>query len=393
MQAFPNVHCQAQPRCKVKTASRIYFVLNGHWLTYFYGGADMASEHNQARKKKYRPGERVRYGWKTELSDIIVENNRRNAGGDRNVGTRTRHARIETLYQGFGELRQLGYKIENPRNFKELHMRALVAHWESKGLAPATIQNRISVFRIFAEWIGKNNMIKKSELYCSAPEVVKRSQVAQEDKSWSAKDIDIPKLLLEIEAYSKHAAAQLLMIHAFGLRRNEALCFKPNLNWTIENGVNLIRVRDGPKGGRERVLIVETPQQEAALLYAKQVAGKQKKSAIGYPDLTLKQAEQRYNYIMRKFGLTKAELRVTGHGLRHQFANNRYEQLSGLHSPVRGGEKPSGEDIEADIHARYRVSEELGHSRLSVTAAYYGSHQKGKKPKAGDTHSQQDEAL
>lgn len=335
----------------------------------------MASEHNVPRKKNL-PGERFRYIWKAELNGIIQEFNHLTKKGDRKASTRTRNARSDALFQGFGELRQLGYKIENPRNFKELHMRALVAHWESKGLAPATIQNRISFFRIFAEWIGKGNMIKDSEIYCSSPEVVKRMQVAQEDKSWSAKDIDMPKLLLEIEGYSKHAAAQLLMIHAFGLRRNEALCFKPNLHWTIENGISQIRVRDGTKGGRERLMVVATPQQEAVLLYAKQVAGKQKNASICYPYITLKQAEQRYNYIMRKFGLTKAELGVTGHGLRHQYANNRYEQLSGMQSPVRGGEKPSGEDIEADINARYRVSEELGHSRLSVTAAYYGSYAK-----------------
>ena len=341
----------------------------------------MASE--MITERKYRPGERVRYGWKTELSKIITQHNKLTVNGDRNVSTRTRNARIEALYAGFKELRELGYKIENPRNFNEKHMRALVAHWESKELSPATIQNRISFFRIFSEWIGKNNMIKKSEMYCSSPEVVKRSQVAQEDKSWSAKDIDMPTLLLQIEAYSKHAAAQILMINAFGLRRNEALCFKPNLNWltTERDGMGYIRVRDGTKGGRERIIMVETPQQEHALLYAKQVAGKQKNASICYPYITLEQAVQRYNYIMRKFGLTKAELGVTGHGLRHQYANDRYEKLSGMQSPVRGGNKKSIKDKDADIDARYQVSEELGHSRLSVTAAYYGSHTRQPKRK------------
>lgn len=335
----------------------------------------MASEE---RIKKHRPGDRVRYGWKTELSKIIAEHNKLTVKGDRNVSTRTRNARIEALYAGFKELRELGYKIENPRNFREVHMKALVAHWEERGLSPATIQNRISFFRIFSEWIGKGNMIKKSEMYCSSPEVVKRSQVAQEDKSWSAKGIDIPNLLLQIEAYSKHAAAQLLMINAFGLRRNEALCFKPNLNWlmTERDGMGYIRVRDGTKGGRERIIMVETEQQRHALLYAKQVAGKQKNASICYPYITLEQAVQRYNYIMRKFGITKADLGVTGHGLRHQYANDRYEKLSGMRSPVRGGNKQSVKDKDADIDARYQVSEELGHSRLSVTAAYYGSHAK-----------------
>lgn len=336
--------------------------------------------------RKNRPGERFRYGWKTELSKIITQHNKLTVKGDRNVGDLTRNARIDILYQGFRELREIGFKIENPRNFNEKHMHALVSSWEARGLSASTIQNRISMFRIFAGWIGKSNMIKRSQDYCSSPEVVRRSQVAKVDKSWSAKDIDMPTLLLQIEAYSKHAAAQILMMNAFGLRRNEALCFKPNLNWLRidESGLEYIRVRDGTKGGRERVIVVETQLQRCALIYAQQVTGKQKNANIGYPDRSLSQSVQRYNYIMRKFHLTKADLGVTGHGLRHQYANERYEKLSGMQSPVRGGNKPSEIDKDADIDARYQVSEELGHSRISVTAAYYGSHLKSAK-KSMDT--------
>ncbi|MDZ4099480.1 MAG: integrase domain-containing protein [Methylophilaceae bacterium] len=336
----------------------------------------MSSITDKNTMAKHKPGERVRYGWQSELSQLIKEHNIRSSDGSRNVGTLTRQARIHILYLGFKQLRgELNFKIENPRNFSEKHMHALVALWEKQELSASTIQNRISMFRVFSEWIGKNNMIKKSEEYCSSPEVVRRSQVNRVDKSWSFNGVDVETTLLKIEAYSKHAAAQLLMIRAFGLRRMEAISFKPNMHWEQWTGseFSFIRVRDGTKGGRERVLAVKTPEQEHALLYAMQVAGRQKRASIGFPDMKLQQSVRKYNYIMEKFGLTKVKTGVTGHGLRHQYANDRYEQLTGMQSPVRGGGTMSEKDKEADIDARYQVSEELGHSRLSVTAAYYGN--------------------
>lgn len=319
-----------------------------------------------------------RYGWKTELQEIIDSSNHMSVNGDRRVGRLTKQARIEKLYQGFSELIELGYKVQNPRNFTEKHMRALASHWEGKGLSASTIQNRISVFRTFAEWIGKKGMIKPSELYVSDPAKVKRSQVAQRDMSWTAAGFDVVQKLQEIEAYSKHAAAQLLMIQAFGLRRMEALSFKPNRNWESVEGTEhgAIRVRDGTKGGRERIIVVRTQAQINALQYAKAVAGAKPTATIGYPYMTLEQSCQHYNYVLRKFGLTKKDLGVTGHGLRHQYANNRFEELSGRESPVRAQELPvpTSPAAEADVqYAKARVSEELGHSRTTITAAYIGN--------------------
>ena len=52
---------------------------------------------------------------------------------------------------------------------------------------------------------------------------------------------------------------------------------------------------------------------------------------------SLKQWENRYNYVLRKFGVTKKALGVTSHGLRHESANLMYEKITGEKSSVRGG--------------------------------------------------------
>jgi hypothetical protein len=70
----------------------------------------------------------------------------------------------------------------------------------------------------------------------------------------------------------------------------------------------------------------------------------------------------------------------TPHGLRHQYAQDRYEVLSGWKSPVqmtadeRADFKASmtQEMKEKDMLVRNAITQELGHSRISIVANYIG---------------------
>lgn len=324
---------------------------------------------------------RRKYGWQTELATILKKHNERAANRDKVVGYETKQKRADILYAGFEELRQLGYRIENPRNFCEKHMHALAKHWETDGQSPATIQNKISIFRVFAKWIGKDGMIKSSVSYVDIPASTKRDQVARVDKSWSAHDIDFQSLWDKLNAHDPKAGAQLLVIRAFGLRRKEAVTFKPYVAERRGERSHDIVVEFGTKGGRPRSVPIETEDQMHALEYAKTIAVTPL-GHIGWDGLTLKQSIWRFSNLMRKFGITKKELGVTAHGLRHEYANDKYERHTGKPTPVRGGKKGQVEEGE-DKLARQQTSEALGHSRLSVTASYYGSHRKGSgKPDA-----------
>ena len=77
----------------------------------------------------------------------------------------------------------------------------------------------------------------------------------------------------------------------------------------------------------------------------------------------------RFYYVIRKFGISKAGLGVVAHGLRHQYANDHFEDDAGGESPVRGGKaRPPGNDI-----ARRRVARALGHNRGRASSSYIGS--------------------
>ena len=63
------------------------------------------------------------------------------------------------------------------------------------------------------------------------------------------------------------------------------------------------------------------------------------------------------------------------HGLRHAYAQNRYEELTGWKAPAAGGLETkvlTKEQRELDREARLIISRELGHEREQVTAAYLG---------------------
>lgn len=63
------------------------------------------------------------------------------------------------------------------------------------------------------------------------------------------------------------------------------------------------------------------------------------------------------------------------HGLRHNYAQERYRQLTGWQSPARSGLRSSQlsqVQRQRDLSARLLLSEEMGHGREQITAVYLG---------------------
>ena len=91
--------------------------------------------------------------------------------------------------------------------------------------------------------------------------------------------------------------------------------------------------------------------------------------SISDPRYTLVQAIRRLRYVMERFGVTKRDLGVTPHGLRHQYAADEFSRETGEAPPVEGG-RPVPKD--RDQAARKNVSGRLGHSRIETTSVYLG---------------------
>ena len=87
------------------------------------------------------------------------------------------------------------------------------------------------------------------------------------------------------------------------------------------------------------------------------------------PDLTYVQQLKIYEAELGKAGISKA------HGLRHAYAQRRYEELTDWKAPHAGGPKASeltpGQKAR-DRAASLAVSADLGHGREEITAVYLG---------------------
>ena len=121
-------------------------------------------------------------------------------------------------------------------------------------------------------------------------------------------------------------------------------------------------------GGRPRVVPLHSQEQRDALNYLKTQV-RTRNGSLADPSLTLKQAMTRYYVVMRAAGITRKGLGITSHGLRKEFANKTYFELTGVKSPVQGGPPI---DRVVDREARLRLVEHLGHARESIGTAYLG---------------------
>jgi integrase len=330
-----------------------------------------------------RSGREVR-SWKRTLQEIVWAHNDRHAHKPKAVSAKTQSERASALFRCFRDLHALGFKIKNPHRLGGRHVAALMADWTAASprarratLSAATVQTELSHLRTFAGWIGKPGLVRPAESYVSAPASVTRRYAATADRSWSARTADPDALVEAIAREDAWVGAELRLARAFGLRVKEAVMLQPRLAERSTTGAPVIagtpgewlEVARGTKGGRPRLVPIDSPAKRAALDAAKALVASDAQP-LADPARTLKQNLDRLHNVLKKFGVTRRALGVTAHGLRHGYAAERYEALAGVPAPVRAGPPPTAA---ADRLARLQVAEELGHGRRQITNAYLGS--------------------
>lgn len=301
-------------------------------------------------------------------------------------GNLNRKHRQQAIFQFARDLRSAGLNLQNLLNLKQKHIAAAVYIWKANGLAASTIQTRLSHLRWLTVAVGKRGFVLRPQDYGLAAEDVARTYVAMEDKSWSAKNVDVKKKIAQAQEKDPFVGAQLEVMHAFGLRVTEAILFRPR----EADRQTYIDVIYGTKGGRARTVLIRSTEQRAALDRAKAVAARTDRGSLVPRGKKPGQALNRLYYVMKVLGLTKSQLGVTAHGLRHAHANDVYEIVAGEPSVVRGGSRLLDRAVEEA--ARRAVTQDLGHARLGITASYLGPRRPGRplsndqpRPAPGDS--------
>jgi hypothetical protein len=157
----------------------------------------------------------------------------------------------------------------------------------------------------------------------------------------------------------EHARMSLRLQEAFGLRREEAIKFQP----AYADQGNQLRLRPSwCKGGRAREIPTRTPEQRQLLRECHQLAGT---GSLIPPERTYIEQRRVYERHAARAGLSKL------HGLRHAYAQARYQELTGSSAPACGGpdsRQLTPQQRKADRRARLQISRELE----QITAVYLG---------------------
>ena len=267
-------------------------------------------------------------------------------------GTQVRRERELTLMAN--QLHEIGYRGMNSHSLKPKHVEALVRHWLEKEVAAGTIKNRMSAFRWWARKVNRQNVVARSNDHYGIPN---RQFVTNISKAKSFLEADLAKVRDE------HVRMSLQLQQAFGLRREEAIKFIPAY---ADQGDHLVLKASWTKGGKARTVPTRTPEQREVLDRAHRLAGK---GSLIPNSRNYRQQLRIYEGHTLRAGLSKM------HGLRHAYAQRRYEELTGWKSPAAGGPPSRSlthEQRDQDHRARIITSRELGHEREQISAVYLG---------------------
>ena len=271
---------------------------------------------------------------------------------DGSFGTQVQRERMLTLIAN--QLYDLGYRQMHAKSLKPKHVESLVKHWLESGMAVGTIKNRMAAIRWWAAKVNKENVVARSNDHYGIP----HRQYA--NGANRAKTLEQEKLA---RVTDPHVRMSLELQRAFGLRREEAMKIRPHL---ADKGDTLWLKPSWTKGRRAREIPIRTDEQRQVLNRARKLAGK---GSLIPSHKNYKKQKRLYEGQCIRAGLSKM------HGLRHAYAQNRYQKLTGFKAPIVGGPNKSNlstNERALDKKARAVISAELGHNREAITVVYLG---------------------
>lgn len=265
----------------------------------------------------------------------------------------TQANRYRTLQMFADQLKNEGFDIKsmNASDLKGRHVNALVRSWRDANVTEATMKNRMAVIRWWAEKVNNAGAVKDNATYG----IGRREYVSNADKSLTLENGNFSNV-------SQNIMTSLKLQEAFGLRREESMKFQPSYalqGQSVEDVMEIQIKGSWAKGGRERAIPITNDKQRRALHDAFMVAG----------GGSLIPIERSYREHLRIYERETFNAGVgKTHGLRHNYAQNRYKELTGYDCPAKGGTvRP-----ENDEAARLQISQELGHNRIAITSIYLG---------------------
>jgi hypothetical protein len=247
---------------------------------------------------------------------------------------------------------------------------------EAGTMAISTAHNYVSAVNQIMEFLRQDKEVSVST--ANETQIPSRTGIATEDKSNSTEDYQSVK-----EQLPEPLSASFELQKEFGLRFEESVKIDAIKAFEEAKETNQVTISDGTKGGQDRTVPISSESQIEALERASNIQIEMNHHSLIPPDQTYN------NYQSESYReLANArEENTTFHGNRHEYAHERYEEKTGVQSPVVAGIEHGKEHIEhiasekeitfaqakeLDQQARLEISKELGHHRMEITNAYLG---------------------
>ena len=292
----------------------------------------------------------------------------------RKVAERTVTRRKEELWRCFDLLR---IADRNIKTLSQLRPRAAPRLLELMTRARISEQTQIQYWATL-RWFWKlHGLPDVGGIRKNAPLERKHDYVqrctANRDRSVTGAGLTIEEVLERVERICPRTRLYLQLAYAFGLRQKEALRFRPHDDATED----MIMLRFGTKAGRprdvDRALGTDAMRELGRQAIEGLRAITQPGEHAGYPNHTLEQSIRRVRKTLQRAGVTRRELGVTMHGFRHEYAIQAMKAITGAEVPIRGGAIINYRIL--DEHRKV-IMEALGHNRMRISSAYYGSYAK-----------------
>lgn len=277
--------------------------------------------------------------------------------------------------------------IQNMNELGKGHVIVAMKAWEEQGLGEGATQGYLSILRRWFCLTGKPDLLPTDSKLRDwlrdnglTTGTIGREMIPELAKGWRACGVS-PELFVEaLRSQGEYVCASIVEMEEYwGFRDEEGWFCRPHISEQEGNGQGLM-LRRGTKGDKVRLVKwFKNPErarlQREALDRAKALADLHPRGELAIPGLTADQMENHFKWLMRKNGATKKGLGVTPHGLRHQFACDLFEDLTGMPAPVLGLLPAEVYRQKAAIvrAAMKEISLQMGHERPSISGAYIGS--------------------
>ena len=303
--------------------------------------------------------------WKSELGDIFRIHGRiRQRRSSALVSEETLRNRRDIIFSSIEELMRRN-RLVCLAQVRPKYVPTLFEIWRDKKVSNRAQLNYYSAFSWFWRVFGiglppiRQYEIERDQF------VIQRA--ATVDKSWSGNGVNFDEMMQAIREEDPIAARLFLVMKTFGLRAKESLRLEPH---SADQGRSL-RITKGSKTGRPRAIFYEAFDEAEMHRVVEQMRAEVPEGChLAWSNRSLAQAKTRLYTLCRKFGLTRKELGVTMHGLRHEWAIEELKRATDVDPPVRGGQAI---DYRKLAEARRVISMGLGHARPSIGESYYGS--------------------